>query len=376
MAFHHEHTLHTHLRTLKNLHNMEFQSKLLALCSFHILCLFLFHLNKVSAKVPAIIVFGDSSVDAGNNNFIPTVARSNFQPYGRDFQGGKATGRFSNGRIPTDFIAESFGIKEFVPAYLDPKYNISDFATGVSFASAATGYDNATSDVLSVIPLWKQLEYYKDYQKNLSSYLGETKAKETISESVHLMSMGTNDFLENYYTMPGRASQYTPQQYQTFLAGIAENFIRNLYALGARKISLGGLPPMGCLPLERTTNFMGQNGCVANFNNIALEFNDKLKNITTKLNQELPDMKLVFSNPYYIMLHIIKKPDLYGFESASVACCATGMFEMGYACSRGSMFSCTDASKFVFWDSFHPTEKTNNIVAKYVVEHVLAQFLE
>jgi hypothetical protein len=164
----------------------------------------------------------------------------------------------------------------------------------------------------SVIPLWKQLEYYKDYQKNLSSYLGETKAKETISESVHLMSMGTNDFLENYYTMPGRASQYTPQQYQTFLAGIAENFIRNLYALGARKISLGGLPPMGCLPLERTTNFMGQNGCVANFNNIALEFNDKLKNITTKLNQELPDMKLVFSNPYYIMLHIIKKPDLYG----------------------------------------------------------------
>jgi len=93
-------------------------------------------------------VFGDSSVDAGNNNFIPTVARSNFQPYGRDFQGGIATGRFSNGRIPTDFIAESFGIKEFVPPYLDPKYNISDFATGVSFASAATGYDNATSAVL------------------------------------------------------------------------------------------------------------------------------------------------------------------------------------------------------------------------------------
>jgi hypothetical protein len=124
---------------------MELKSKLLALFSLNILCLLL---NKANAKVPAIIVFGDSSVDAGNNNFIPTVARSNFQPYGRDFLGGKATGRFSNGRIPTDFISESFGIKEYVPAYLDPKYNISDFATGVSFASAATGYDNATSDVL------------------------------------------------------------------------------------------------------------------------------------------------------------------------------------------------------------------------------------
>ncbi|CAL5190266.1 unnamed protein product [Lathyrus oleraceus] len=353
---------------------MGLQSNLLALLfSLHIFSILL---NKANAKVPAIIVFGDSSVDAGNNNFIPTVARSNFQPYGRDFLGGKATGRFSNGRIPTDFISEAFGIKEYVPAYLDPKNNISDFATGVSFASAATGYDNATSAVLGVIPLWKQLEYYKQYQKNLTAYLGETKAKESISESLHLMSIGTNDFLENYYTMPGRASQYTIQQYQTFLAGIAENFIRNLYGLGARKISLGGLPPMGCLPLERTTNFMGQNGCVTNYNNIALEFNGKLQNITTKLNQELPGMKLLFSNPYHIMLHIIKKPELYGFESASVACCATGMFEMGYACSRGSMFSCSDASKFVFWDSFHPTEKTNSIVAKYVMEHVLAQLLE
>lgn len=100
------------------------------------------------ARVPAIIVFGDSSVDAGNNNFIPTVARSNFKPYGRDFSGGRPTGRFSNGRIPTDFLSEAFHIKPSIPAYLDPAYSISDFATGVSFASAGSGYDNATSDVL------------------------------------------------------------------------------------------------------------------------------------------------------------------------------------------------------------------------------------
>lgn len=102
----------------------------------------------IQAKVPAIIVFGDSSVDAGNNNFIPTVARSNFKPYGRDFAGGKPTGRFSNGRIATDFMSEALGLKPTIPAYLDPAYNISDFAVGVTFASAGTGYDNATSDVL------------------------------------------------------------------------------------------------------------------------------------------------------------------------------------------------------------------------------------
>lgn len=103
---------------------------------------------KSRAKVPAVIVFGDSSVDSGNNNFIPTIARSNFAPYGQDFPGGQPTGRFCNGRLPPDFISEAFGLKPTIPAYLDPMYSISDFAVGVCFASAGTGYDNATSDVV------------------------------------------------------------------------------------------------------------------------------------------------------------------------------------------------------------------------------------
>ena len=100
------------------------------------------------AKFPALIVFGDSTVDSGNNNQISTVLKSNFQPYGRDYFDGKATGRFSNGRIAPDFISEGLGLKNAVPAYLDPAYNIADFATGVCFASAGTGLDNATSAVL------------------------------------------------------------------------------------------------------------------------------------------------------------------------------------------------------------------------------------
>ena len=55
-------------------------------------------------RVPAVIVFGDSTADTGNNNFIQTLLRGNYTPYGRDFAGGVATGRFSNGRVPTDFV--------------------------------------------------------------------------------------------------------------------------------------------------------------------------------------------------------------------------------------------------------------------------------
>nr|TKS18460.1 GDSL-motif lipase/hydrolase family protein [Populus alba] len=332
---------------------------------------------ETTAKVPAIIVFGDSSVDAGNNNVISTFLKSNFKPYGRDFEGGLPTGRFCNGRIPPDFISEAFGLKPAVPAYLDPLYSISDFATGVCFASAGTGYDNATSSVLSVIPLWKQMLFYKAYQMKLRAYLGEIQANQIINEGIHMISIGTNDFLENYYAFPGgrRSTQYTISEYENFLAGIAENFVRDLYGLGARKISLGGLPPMGCMPLERNTNLMGGRECVQSYNNVAMEFNGKLRKMVTRLNKELPGINLMFSNPYFIFMQIIRRPSLFGFEVTSMACCATGMYEMGYACAQNSLLTCTDADKYVFWDSFHPTQKTNQIVANYVVKRVLYKLI-
>lgn len=166
----------------------------------------------------------------------------------------------------------------------------------------------------SVIPLWKELEYYKEYQKKLRSYLGESKADNRISEALHMISMGTNDFLENYFSIPGgrRQSQFSITSYEDYLIGIARNFIKALYDLGARKISLGGLPPMGCLPLERATNIMGGNGCNEMYNNVSLEFNGKLKILTVELHKELSGINLIFSNPYYILLHLIRHPSLYG----------------------------------------------------------------
>ncbi|KAK7837750.1 gdsl esterase/lipase exl2 [Quercus suber] len=54
--------------------------------------------------IPAVIMFGDSIVDTGTNNDITTIAKCNFLPYGRDFKGGIPTGRFSNGKVPSDFL--------------------------------------------------------------------------------------------------------------------------------------------------------------------------------------------------------------------------------------------------------------------------------
>jgi hypothetical protein len=55
---------------------------------------------------PAMYVFGDSTLDVGNNNYLPGagVPRANRPYYGVDFPGGLPTGRFSNGYNTADFI--------------------------------------------------------------------------------------------------------------------------------------------------------------------------------------------------------------------------------------------------------------------------------
>lgn len=42
---------------------------------------------------------------------------------------------------------EELGIKEYLPAYLDPNLKPSDLPTGVCFASGASGYDPLTPKI-------------------------------------------------------------------------------------------------------------------------------------------------------------------------------------------------------------------------------------
>ncbi|KAF6145932.1 hypothetical protein GIB67_007951 [Kingdonia uniflora] len=263
-------------------------------------------------EVSAIIVFGDSTADSGNNNYIPTVAKSNFQPYGRDFEGGKPTGRFCNGRLFTDFISEALEIKWSIPAYLDSDYGIEDFASGVSFASSASGYDNATSDVLSVIPLWQQLEYFKEYKEKLTISKGSRLASRILNQALYIMSLGINDFIENYFVSPRRSSQYTVEEYQNFLIVIAKKFILDIYRLGARKVAITGYLPIGCLPVERTQNLVFGHACKEDYNKVARDFNLKLQDLIDKLNEEVKDIKLVMLNLYDPVQEAIEKPYIYG----------------------------------------------------------------
>lgn len=73
--------------------------------------------GKGSSLVPAMFVFGDSLIDNGNNNGLPTFARANYYPYGIDFRSGP-TGRFCNGLTIVDEICTYILFLPCIYAYI------------------------------------------------------------------------------------------------------------------------------------------------------------------------------------------------------------------------------------------------------------------
>ncbi|KAJ8761405.1 hypothetical protein K2173_001536 [Erythroxylum novogranatense] len=315
----------------------------------------------VNNSVTAILVFGDSTVDTGNNNYWPTLlAKANFMPYGRDFPTHSATGRFSNGRLATDFLASYIGLKENVPPYLDPNLSIEDLKTGVSFASAGSGFDPDTPKITNVIPIPKQLEYFIEYKKRMVSAIGEQETEHRISKAVFLVSAGTNDFVLNYYNSPPRQLTFSITAYEHFVLELAINFLQDLVDQGARKVIFTGLSPIGCLPAVITQKSSSlQRHCIDHISKAARDFNHLIEKELNNLQERLASTngaKFYITDTYGPLDNMIHGAGSAAFDDVNKGCCGyLGTCAVGPVCNK-YVPVCQDASKYVFWDAVHPTE--------------------
>ncbi|CAL9076221.1 unnamed protein product [Musa textilis] len=325
--------------------------------------------NKTTSKVPAVVVFGDSIVDPGNNNVLPTFARCNFPPYGKDFPGGKATGRFSNGRNPSDILASQLGVKEYVPAYLGTHLDAQELLTGISFASGGCGYDPLTSQLL-VSPCTQphQLNLFKEYKEKLKRVAGEGRTADIIANSFYAVVTGTNDIATTYFLLPFRREEFDIPSYIAFLVRSASSFLQELYHSGARRIAIMGAPPIGCMPSQRTLAGGIERECVTLYNEAAMMFNSQLSKEVQRLNSPLLGSKIVYIDIYTPLLDMILRPFAYGFKESTRGCCGTGYYEVIITCNSITATTCANASEYVFWDSFHPTERAAEMLITQILQ--------
>ncbi|KAL0856759.1 hypothetical protein Bca101_061913 [Brassica carinata] len=325
--------------------------------------------HRKKAKIPALIVFGDSIMDTGNNNNLPTLLKSNFPPYGKDFPGGFATGRFSDGRVPSDLIAEKLGLGKTLPAYFSPNMKPKDLLKGITFASGGTGYDPLTAKIMSVISLSDQLKYFKEYMSTIKQRYGKSRARYILDRSVFLVVSSSNDLAHTYITH----YRYNHTSYANFLAESAVKFVRKLHKLGARKIAVFSAVPVGCVPLQRTVRGgVLTRKCVKPLNNMAKQFNARLSPALKSLNREL-DGIIIYVDVYDTLFAMIQNPKKYGFEVADRGCCGTGSLDISYLCNSLNPFTCSNSSAYIFWDSYHPTERAYQLMVDKLIDKYLSK---
>ncbi|CAN1286257.1 GDSL esterase/lipase APG [Linum perenne] len=302
------------------------------------------HVHAQDALVPGLIIFGDSAVDVGNNDYLPTLFKANYPPYGRDFVTHQPTGRFCNGKLATDITGETLGFKTYPPAYLSPDATGSNLLTGANFASAASGFDEKAASLNHAITLPQQLELFKEYKGKLAKAAG------------------------NYYVNPLLNKVYTPDQYGSFLIPSFTSFVKGLYNLGGRKLGVTSLPPLGCLPAARTIFGYHEQGCVSNINTEVQQFNKKVTSAAASLQKQLPGMKIVIFDIFKPLYDLVKKPSDFGFAEARRGCCGTGTVETTVLlCNPKSPGTCPNATQYVFWDSVHPSEAANQVLADALI---------
>eukprot|EP00250_Pteridium_aquilinum_P021056 c25017_g2_i2 orf=43-1236(+) len=336
-------------------------------------------------------VFGDSLVDVGNNNYLPlSLATAKNLPNGIDFpmpNGRTPTGRFTNGLTIPDILALKVGQSSFPPPFLAPTSHGSAILNGVSYASGGGGILNNTGRIfVNRLSLDVQISYFEETLEELKELIGAEDTSKLVSNAIFSVTMGANDFLDNYLSpVPVTLDPIflRPPAFIRLLITRYAGQLTRLYNNGARKFVIVNLPLIGCAPYQRSLR-VGRNGiCSPRANRLAASFNKPLKRLLDQLNADLPNATFLHADAYSATLDIVNNFQDFGFEAADKACCGALGSKKGIIPCRSFLTACPDRSKYFFWDPYHLTQAGYEILAneffdgtKYISPMNVRQLIE
>ncbi|XP_042498012.1 GDSL esterase/lipase 7-like [Macadamia integrifolia] len=264
-----------------------------------------------SPLAPALYIFGDSLIDSGNNNFLATLSKANYAPYGIDFPQGP-TGRFTNGNTFVDFLAQFLGLP-FAPPYLGLSVaQKSNTTTGINFASGSAGILTETGTAMGMnLALQEQI---KLFQETVNLYLPgnfktEDELMEYLSNSIFVVDIGSNDYINNYLLPEQYTSShlYSPEQFANILLKELKRHLQDLYNLGARKFLVFNIADLGCTPgiiiRENITS-----GCAEEINQLAYLYDEGFPSMIQNLSTSLENSTFVQGDIYESSLALGHNP--------------------------------------------------------------------
>ncbi|XP_077229110.1 GDSL-like Lipase/Acylhydrolase superfamily protein [Tasmannia lanceolata] len=335
---------------------------------------------------PAIFNFGDSNSDTGGLSaaFGPAPP-----PNGESFFHIPA-GRYSDGRLLIDFIANSFGLP-YLNAYLDSVG--TNFTHGANFATAGSTIraQNSTLQQSGFSPFSLDVQTWQ-YDQFISRsglaiqkgdvFKGLLPKQEYFSKALYTFDIGQNDVTSGYF------SNKSSEEVKESIPDILDKFtivIKNIYWQGGRYFWIHNTGPVGCLPyilarLPIRKEDLDSAGCATPYNNMCKYFNEKLKETVKQLRKDLPEAAFIYVDVYSVKYSLISKARKHGFLHPLRACCGHGgkyNYNRHLGCGgkihvNGTDVlvgkSCKDLSVRINWDGVHYTQAANKWVFDQIVD--------
>lgn len=347
------------------------------------------HQNQKTCDFPAIFNFGDSNSDTGG---LAALCEQVPPPYGETFFGAPA-GRFCDGRLVIDFLAESLGLP-YLSAYLNSIG--SNFSHGANFATAGSTVRPQNISILltqsgcSPIPLDLQFDEYSVFFKRSQLVREQGGVFESLlpKEDYFTRALYTFDIGQNDLTAGYRLNM-TTEQVKAYIPDVIDHFskvVKGVYALGGRLFWIHNTGPLGCLPymLVRfllTADEVDDFGCASPLNEVSQFYNSKLKEAVLQLRENLPLAAITYVDMYSLKHTLITQAKKFGFETPLVACCGIGgkyNFNNTMRCGSTEIVngkeilvakSCDNPSTKVLWDGIHYTEAANKWIFTQIMKN-------
>ncbi|MCO5572172.1 hypothetical protein L7F22_025923 [Adiantum nelumboides] len=324
--------------------------------------------------IPALFNFGDSNSDTGGLGaaFGPLPP-----PYGvTTFH--KPSGRYSDGRLLIDFIAQELGIP-YLDAYLQSVG--SNFERGANFATAgSTIRVQNTQSGFSPFSLGVQVTQFAEFKQRTLSFRSREPFSSLLpqphyfEDALYVVDIGQNDLT---------VANLTLQQVKASIPLVLQEFGAHVKALcgqGAKKFLIITTGPFGCLPyilvrLPYTRAEVDEYGCAEPYNKVARLFNRQLSATVRTLQRQLSEATFVVVDGYNLKYELVVNAREHGFRSSVKACCGYGSGpynfnpSLGYCGSKPkeghtSYNLCQHPSAYINWDGAHYTEAANQEIAR------------
>ncbi|KAF3457993.1 hypothetical protein FNV43_RR02655 [Rhamnella rubrinervis] len=298
-----------------------------------------------------LFVFGDSYSDTGNSDKSKPY-KCWKHPYGITFP-GKPTGRFSDGRIFTDYLAKFVEVKSPLPYQKWREMGGKGaLEYGMNFAYGGTG---VFETLLGGPNLTTQIDLFQKLIKQ--SVITTTD----LHSSLALVTIAGND----YSTF--QAKNVSAQDYPSFITAMVDQTCLNLKhirELGVKIIAMTNFQPLGCLP--RLTAKISFQHCNDTLNELVNLHNTLLRQAVAKLNDEVEDSSpFLIIDLYASFMSIFEKKGVpqggIEFENLLKPCCVGTSSE--YSCGSVDQSGlnkytiCDDPKSAFFWDNLHLTQQ-------------------